>query len=335
MRHVDIGIFAHNEERSIGDLLADLDRQTLLQHPRASLRIRILCNGCTDQTAEVACRAISASDHLGPITRVDDFERGGKSLTWNRYVSELPGDADVVIFVDADIRVRDTAVFFNLFDELQHSEALSVTSRPVKRVDAIRWNPLLRMAAVLMTPAHRDGPICGQLYAVRASAIRHIRLPVPCLVEDGFLSACLVTGLFTVPGEPEQVKASSLASHEFQAPGTFREFFRHDVRLRLGCEMNAAMYSDLWAAKSADERLEILTQFAASEGISRSLDEHERHPERSALAWRSPLRGFRENGRRNAFKSVLKLPFRFAHFVYMEAVRRRAVRLFRQRQFQW
>ena len=335
MQCVDIGVFAHNEENAIADLLADLDCQTLVKDPNTELRIRILCNGCSDRTSEVAVHAVTNSTHLHPITVVNNFEAGGKALTWNRFVTELPDNSQFVLFIDGDIRIRDSATLSNLLEDLQRSDAVAATSRPIKDLRRIRWKPSLRMAAEFIVRQHKDGPISGQLYAVKSEAVRQIRLPVPCLVEDGFLSACLGTGLFSHPGQPERVKASLRASHYFETPGSLREFFEHDVRLSLGCEFNAALYSDLWAAETVKDRIALLSSFSQSSGIDRSLDEHERHPERSALNRKSILSGTWSSDRENMMMKLMKLAFRVLHSLYMESVRRRAMQLFKERRFQW
>ena len=336
LRHVDIAVFAHNEQESLPALIGDLDRQAVINDPDIELRIRVLCNGCRDRTVEVAKEAVAASMNLSPITNIDNFVEGGKALTWNRYVSALPENSHFVIFMDGDIRIKDINALSHLLDDLQQSEvAVAATSRPTKDLCRIRRNPLLRAATRLTGRDHRDGPICGQLYVVKASTVRQIRLPVPCLVEDGFLSACLVTGLFTHQGQPQRVKASPRVSHYFEVPGSLREFFHHDIRLRLGSELNAALYTDLWAAKSVKERIEILKQLSESKGIDFSIDEHQKHPERSALFGQKFLSPVFDNKKKKLFKIILNIPFHFSHCLYMVAVRHRAKKLFTERKFQW
>ena len=335
-RHIEIAIFAHNEEDSIEFLIDDLARQSLLKQLGIKLRIRILCNGCTDLTVPIVRDSIAIRPPLVPITVVDDFKEGGKSRTWNRFIDELPDNSDFIIFIDGDIRIPDADALLNLLEDLLQSDAVAVTSRPLKDLHKIRRNPLLRAVATLIGSVHRDGPICGQLYSVKSEAVRQIRLPVPCLVEDGFLSACIVTSLFTDQGQPARVKASSRVSHYFETPGTLREFFHHDVRLALGVELNAALYSDLWAAESIQARVVILRQFAESSGIDRSIDEHMKHPEKRALIGKKIFSRKLLGNRGESFpEKTLRFPFRLAHSLYMAQVRNRARILFNERRFNW
>jgi hypothetical protein len=332
MQHVDIGVFAHNEEATIAGFLADLSGQSLLSKGDVSVRISVLCNGCSDRTEDAARRAMSGSDALHSATRIFAFSEPGKARTWNRFIESLDSDSDYVIFADGDIRISGHTLLEDLLEDLRANDAVAVTSRPIKKLGHIRWNVPLRLAAKLIARPHRDGPIAGSLYAAKAESVRRIRLPVPCLVEDGFLSACLVTGLFSHDGEPERVKASSRASHQFEAPGTLREFFKHDVRLALGSELNAALFTDLWAAGTEQARIEVLEEFSQSRGIEESIAQHLRHPERSALRGGAKIW---ERGVGRFTTRVIKLPIRVLYACYMWLVKREARRLFRSRKFHW
>ncbi len=335
MRHVDIAIFAHNEERNLAALIDDLARQTLIWDPNTELQIRILCNACRDKTVLVAKRALLSRAQLIPIAAVDDLAEGGKSRTWNRYVSQLRDDSDSAVFMDGDIRISDADALSNLVEDLLQSDGVAVTSRPLKDLRRLRRRPLLRTATSLTGRDHRDGPIAGSLYAIETRALRQIRLPVPCLVEDGFLSACLVTGLFACQGQPERVRASRRVCHYFEPPGSLREFFRHDVRLALGAELNAALYTDLWQAESVSNRIEMLHQFSVSFGIDHSIDEHLKHPERSALRWKNLFSPMDVSNKDGFFSTALRLAFRFGHLLYMAVVFHRSRKLFAERRFRW
>lgn len=335
MRRVDMAVFAHNEKDTIALLLGDLSEQSVLAKSEVHLAIHVLCNGCSDNTPQVAQDAIARSRELSRVAVVSVYAEAGKSLTWNKYVASLSEDCDTVVFLDGDIRIADPEAILNLVDDLAASDSVSVTSRPSKNLLTLRRRPVLRLSAGLTVAQHRDGPICGQLYAVRAHSIRRLRLPVPCLVDDGFLSACLVTGLFSHDPVPRRVKASFRVSHSFDPPVSLGEFFRHDMRIRLGAELNAALYSDLWAAPTESDKLCLLYQFSRSEGIEASIREHLRHPERSALSARSEPVVLWEPDRYGIGGALLRLPFRVAYRIYRGAVRRRARQLFAERRFWW
>lgn len=336
MRNIDIGVFAHNEETKIGELIKDLSKQTLINHPNnAALRIRILCNGCTDNTVRVTRDALASSGQLSKVTFVDNFAESGKSRTWNRFVSEIGDESQYTIFMDSDIRIPDADALLNLIDDLEQSDAVAITSRPKKYLRKLRRKPLLYLAASTINREHRDGPIAGSLYAVRTEEIRHIRLPVPCLVEDGFLSACLITGIFSHQRRPERVKASDRVSHFFEPPGSISSFFRHDVRLALGCELNAALYSALWYSKTVSERTVLMAKFSETRGIDQCIVEHQKYPERSALPEIRLLNEKRSNKAQGRLRRLVHFPVTLAHKFYMSKVRERARKLFGRSQFTW
>src|SRR5688572_8342662 len=105
MAKIDIGIFAHNEERAIGEMLSRFSRQSLFATPEHSVRVFVLANGCSDRTAEVAKAAFDKLYAPGQIDVVNLAE-GGKSRTWNKFVHELSRpDTDFLLFCDADLRL--------------------------------------------------------------------------------------------------------------------------------------------------------------------------------------------------------------------------------------
>lgn len=132
MRYVDIGVFAHNEQESIPALISDLALQSICRDPGTQLQIHVLCNGCTDQTHDIAQGVLARSAELRPITILHSFLESGKALTWNRFADALPPHSDLAVFMDADIRFRDIHALSQLIDDLQQSTALAVTSRPIK-----------------------------------------------------------------------------------------------------------------------------------------------------------------------------------------------------------
>jgi glycosyltransferase involved in cell wall biosynthesis len=175
-RVLDIGVFAHNEAAGIADLIGDIGRQTVFQDPRTDLRVYVLANGCTDATVPVARDAIGAlPESARARIEVIDLPQGGKSRTGHRYIHELsrPG-ADVLGFMDADIRLPEPGTLLGMIDELDaRPELRAFTSRPVKDVDHfdMQVSPMTRMiAAGGGGLADYRNTICGQLFMLRAPA---------------------------------------------------------------------------------------------------------------------------------------------------------------------
>ncbi|MFK7788414.1 MAG: glycosyltransferase family A protein [Phycisphaeraceae bacterium] len=97
---IRVAIFAHNEEqkieRSLTHVLCELDSFEDAQ-------IRVLINGCTDNTNKVVAGMVEKYD--GRIAAYE-YKLGDKAATWNRYlyeVSEKDADETIQIFMDGDI----------------------------------------------------------------------------------------------------------------------------------------------------------------------------------------------------------------------------------------
>jgi glycosyltransferase involved in cell wall biosynthesis len=114
-QRVAVLVPAHNESAGLLPTLADIKAQL-----QASDRLLVIADNCTDDTASVA--ATAGAD---VIDRTDPDRKGkGYALAWG--VQHLGMDPpDVVIVIDADCRLADTAI-----ERL--TTACAVTNRPVQ-----------------------------------------------------------------------------------------------------------------------------------------------------------------------------------------------------------
>jgi glycosyltransferase involved in cell wall biosynthesis len=328
-RRIEIAVFAHNEERNIAACIADITSQEF--QPTDSVSIAILCNGCTDATVEVASIAATSSRDAAQVSVVN-LSPGGKARTWNWFVSRLSSDTEIVVFVDGDIRLKDKHGIARLLQHLDDRTLVASVSQPVAVFEAPtpRW---LRIVFERTKSRLDDGAICGQLYAVRASAIKPIRLPVPCLVEDGFLAACLKTSLFETDAACG-IRVARDVSHEYTQLSSLKAFFRHSVRVELGTQMNAALYTLLWRARDREARLQLCEQL--SEGLMQeeAFGEYLRQTYSQSIVHRTVYGFFSESWnelRRNPWNA----PFSIAKRAYVAVVRARVRRLLHQREFNW
>jgi hypothetical protein len=243
------------------------------------------------------------------------------------------------MFVDGDIRIRDSYCLQNLLAECFATDIVAVTSCP-KYTFAEGTSWLLKTILSATATPHVDGPICGQLYAVKRSALDPIALPVPCPAEDGFLSACLNTQLFRNgphKGECRKplVKASATAWHEFTMPGTFRQLFDHSVYLAIGTEMNAALYTALWQPQAESDRVKLLRGFAQRDNLEYWFSRHEACREKSSFNLRPTFQKyFRQLGHKGV-KGIFFAPAMIMKIAYLAMVNHRARKLFKSRAFGW
>jgi len=134
---LDIAIFAHNEERDLPNLLSDLCNQTLFDDQSIDFRLYLLANGCSDDTVNVARTEIAKlPPHIADRFVVEDRSQPGKSRTMNWFLRDrFRDDADLVMFVDGDIRLPQTGGMAHMVNEIRaRSELFVFTSRPVKDV---------------------------------------------------------------------------------------------------------------------------------------------------------------------------------------------------------
>ena len=260
---VDIGIFAHNEGASIAATLESLGLQTLLQRSDVSLRIYVLANGCTDDTAAQAA-AVIATLPAANCFEVVDLAQGGKSRTWNVFVHEISRpSADYLIFCDADITIPDPEMLSRFVDTFgARQDLVALNSRPVK--DLVYSAEKLSLVEKLI--ASSGGAlddwrkaICGQLYALRTPVARKIHLPIGLPVEDGFVRAMLMTDLLSVDENTDLVDGVDGLYHVYASERTLPSLLRHQTRLVIGSAINAAVFEHLRALQGQSVGAELVS----------------------------------------------------------------------------
>ena len=258
---VDIGIFAHNEAAGIAAMLGGMMAQDLHRRKDVSVRVLVLANGCTDETAARAAL---------PGVEVVNLTQPGKSRTWNRFVHDLARrEADVLIFADADIALPRPDTLSRLIDGLTAGHGLRViSSQPVKDIVA---NPE-GLGVVERMIAQASGglddwrsAVCGQLYAMPAGAARRYHLPVGLPVEDGFLRAMVLTDAFGHPEDLTLIGGAEGALHLYPSERRVGPLIRHQVRIVIGSAVNHACFEHMRALPVA-ERLPELARAAADDG---------------------------------------------------------------------
>ncbi len=242
MRRVDIGVFAHNESAGIAAMVARLAAQDILRSNTVSARVLVLANGCKDKTADIARDAA-----LGTAIEVVDLPLGGKSRTWNRFVHDLSRkNADVLIFVDADIEFRDDGALAEMLRNLGGLWVLN--SQPVKDT-VMRPEDLSRMDRFIAAAAggldNWKTAVCGSLYAMPAPVARRFHLPIGLPVEDGFLRAMVLRDAITGPEDFSRIDGLEGMYHVYGSERTVTALIRHQVRIVVGSAVNYACFGAL------------------------------------------------------------------------------------------
>lgn len=169
-------VLAHNEERLIGRCLASLP----VGEP--GVEVHVVVNGSSDCTAKVA-------DQIGDVT-VHEYDQGGKSRSWNRFVLDTPGiEGRHYVFVDGDAQVLPGSI-----------EAMVATldSSDVNAVAGFPENG--RSVKMYRQAMDRDHSLFGDLYALHGDFVARfrssgLRLPVDLIGDDGLIGALAKTDL--------------------------------------------------------------------------------------------------------------------------------------------
>lgn len=255
---VDIGVFARNMATSIAAMVVELARQDILVGDM-DVRVLILANGCIDTTVD---RARDACRATGDRIEVVDLALGGKSRTWNSFVHDLsrPG-ADVLLFCDADIEMPESDTLSRLVKALlARPELLALGSQPMKDI-AYRPVKLSRVDRLISMAGGNIGDwqstICGQLYAMPASAARALHLPIGLPAEDGFLRAMVLTDVLTTPENLSVIGGDDTIFHLFAAERSISGLIRHRTRIVIGSAINSATFAALAALPAPARRAEL------------------------------------------------------------------------------
>ncbi|MDZ4310149.1 MAG: glycosyltransferase [Cypionkella sp.] len=247
---VDVGVFAHNEAAGIAAMVARLLEQDILRDPVFSVRILVLANGCSDETAAQAQR---------DGVEVVDLPEGGKSHTWNRFVQDLARrDADVLVFADADIAFCDAGALRRLVKAL--GAHWVINSQPVKDIVA-RPEGLSGMDKIIAAAGGGlddwKTAICGQLYAMPAAVARRFHLPIGLPVEDGFLRAMVLTDAMTGPEDFSRIAGADGVFHIYSSERSINALIGHQTRIVIGSAINFAAFGAVSAVPVAQRHAEL------------------------------------------------------------------------------
>lgn len=257
MKRVDIGVFAHNEARGIVRMLEGLVRQEV---PGLAARIVVLANGCTDDTVRLARGFVESHGHTNPNLGIEvvDLSLGGKSRTWNSYVHELSRpDADVLIFMDADIELPAADSLLRLVQGLEANPKLhAFNSHPIKDIVYRPENLSLMDKLIAMSSETLNDwktAICGSLYAMPSAKARQLHMPIGLAVEDGFLRAMILTDVMTIEEDLSRIDGGDVF-HVFASERSVLALIRHQTRIIIGSAINSAAFTALHELPSDQRR---------------------------------------------------------------------------------
>tara|TARA_R110000787_G_scaffold46612_8_gene113022 strand:+ start:12599 stop:13633 length:1035 start_codon:yes stop_codon:yes gene_type:complete len=265
---VDIGVFAHNEENNICRIIEELAKQNECLSNKYSVRIFILANGCTDNTAKNASELIN-SDAFYESFELINCEQGGKSRTWNKFVHNISrNEATHLIFCDSDIWFTISNILLELCEKLSNNQKLSVvTSKPIKDLQLNSENLSIIEKLILSSGGSLTNwkkSICGQLYVTRANIAKSMYLPIGLPVEDGFVRAMIATKSLTQMEDLSQFDGDDEYFHIYSSEKSITKLIEHQVRIVIGSSINACIYTYLRKQNPLERNL-LIQQMAEDE----------------------------------------------------------------------
>ena len=248
---ITFAILAKNEASAIGRLIDSLANQSLFAQGY-TIDLLVVANACTDGTELAAEQAMARlSSPCVRSARVHSTPLRGKSRAWNMAVHELAApDTQIMLFIDADIRLANQTVTQDLIERLsRNTAAVACTGRPTKST-ALRRNKRIidKVSLQVSEDSRADRAINGSLYAVRAAALRDIWLPVPTPGEDGFLNAMVRTRGFSQPDDVTLVTQAERVTHYYQPP-KLSAILSHERRMIIGTAVNIWLFEHFMALR--------------------------------------------------------------------------------------
>ena len=226
---ISIVIPAHNESSVIARMLS-----AIIDDPGSNeIDVVVVCNGCTDQTADIARR-------FGPAIRVIESDVASKTDALNlgdqiaRYFPRVYADADVVITADA-IRALAT--------RLEQGDVLAVAPAPDINLTGCSWLVRAYFAIRWHLPSSREGIGGSGVYAL-SEAGRGRFTEFPKLTADDLY--------IRVQFRPEERDTVPSVTSTVFAPRTIRQLIAIRTRAYYGTFELASRCPELWMNKGED-----------------------------------------------------------------------------------
>lgn len=212
MSLTSIIIPAHNEAAVIGRNL----RQIIQDARAGEIEVLVVCNGCKDNTAEIAST-------VGPPVRVLDSPIPSKSKAINLGLEACVGENVIIADADVAITIRDVR---EIVQTLQTEGVLAAAPRvEMVYLSGTRWSVRAYYAFWMSLPYVREGMMAAGVYALNRQGRNRVGALPDVIADDGY-----VRMLF---GPGERVEALGGVSRVL-APLRLGDLIKIKTRSRLG-----------------------------------------------------------------------------------------------------
>jgi glycosyltransferase involved in cell wall biosynthesis len=235
---ISVIIPAHNESSVIA---RTLEAMTVAAGPR-ELDVIVVCNGCTDNTADVARR-------FGPPVRVIETEVASKTHALNlgdeaaRAFPRIYADADVVITIET---IRGLA------RRLEQGDVLAVAPTPNFDLTTCSWPVRACYEIRSLLPSAKEGIGGSGVYALSQAGRERFREFPALTADDGFVRIQFQSG--------ERESLRSVHSTVFP-PRTIKNLIATKTRAHYGSYELAGLFPDLWKNRGESNNKSLLRLF--------------------------------------------------------------------------
>jgi glycosyltransferase involved in cell wall biosynthesis len=222
---------AHNEEAVLADSL-----NCLLEGLEETVaEVVVVCNGCTDGTAEVARQ-------FAPRVGVTELEYASKTAALN--AGDAWSDAYPRVYMDADVAISGASMTA-LLETLSHSDV--VAAQPERVVDTTKSAVAVRIyyAVALALHGHEPGDVGGGVYAMTEKGRSRFGAFPPIIADDAYARAHFASDEITVVTD---------TTSTVRAPRATGDLIKVGARSRLGMLELHAKYPSLWKVKGASRQ---------------------------------------------------------------------------------
>jgi glycosyltransferase involved in cell wall biosynthesis len=250
---ISIGVLAHNEAGVVDRMLAGLARQTIFTRADFDVRLHVVPNGCTDDTAERARGVVGRPDIQATIRNayVHEIERKGKGNAWNALIHDFVDPAtSLMLMIDADISFpEDNSCELVVNRLIEQPDVVVAIDRVVSDLSLVAEPGIIDRLLLAATGTEHDSAISitGHFYCGRFDVLRTIRMPSEIIGEDGFLRAMTLTTNLTTDEDLSRLSMVREARHVYKSERNLSSIFRHQVRQTVGTIMNIVLFGHLRA----------------------------------------------------------------------------------------